>query len=360
MIIASVMTLIFTMAECIRLYELHDFGQEFTDIAVESAFSEYNPYLWKNYRILAVDMGYGTDNLGPSIMEQKTMDYCSVNANVDSGNNFARLKPDNCNVDKYSVLTDSNCQGVVMLGVKAAKDGMAQQIIDGIQGNVDIIHSVEKVNVEQIIEDGDKALTEEIEALEEKKAAALNDDDPNTNPEDYPEPGQVQDNPIDAYRFVKEGLSKGVLSQVTATENLSDKYMDLSEMPSCRNLQEGSRSIESGNSITDKALFIDYLMTNYSYYGNSLKHDGMQYEVEYLIAGDESDVEALGAVVTDLLLARETANYFTICNNNSLSSQADAIARILAGFTMNEGIIQAVKYAIMGAWAYIESLLDVR
>ena len=45
LIMAAVMTLIFTMAECIRAYELQDFSSEFTDMAVESAFSEYNPYL---------------------------------------------------------------------------------------------------------------------------------------------------------------------------------------------------------------------------------------------------------------------------------------------------------------------------
>ena len=75
LIMVAVMTLLFTMSECIRIYELHELAQEYTDMAVESAFSEYNPYLWSNYKILAIDLGYGTDSTGPGIMEQKTLDF---------------------------------------------------------------------------------------------------------------------------------------------------------------------------------------------------------------------------------------------------------------------------------------------
>ena len=71
LILVSVMTLLFTMSECIRLYALHDNASEFTDMALESAFSEYNPYLWANYKILAIDLGYGSDVTGPTIFQQK-------------------------------------------------------------------------------------------------------------------------------------------------------------------------------------------------------------------------------------------------------------------------------------------------
>ena len=82
------MTLLFAMTECIRVYEMHAIGQEFTDMAVESAFSEYNPYLWANYRILGLDLGYGSDTIGPSILEQKILDYSKCNSNVETGKNY--------------------------------------------------------------------------------------------------------------------------------------------------------------------------------------------------------------------------------------------------------------------------------
>lgn len=360
MVMVAVMTLIFTMSECIRVFEFHNLSQEYTDMAVESAFSEYNPYLWTNYRILAVDLGYGTDTIGPSILERKTMDYCSYNSNISEGKNYARLTPDSCRADKYTLLTDGQGQGVVRLGVKAAEDGLAQQIIDGVQGKSDSINGVEIVAVEELADSGDQALTQAKAELEEKKRIAAEDDNPDTNPSDYPEPGHVEDDPLDAFKAIRESFSKGVVSQVVSKDGLSEASIDEDTMPSHRSLHSGNQEIESGNAIVDKALFIDYLMTNYSYYGYDLKHDGLKYEVEYLISGKESDVESLARVVEELMVIREAANYTTIVNNSSLSSQAGAIAEILAGFTMNTAIIEAVKYAIIGAWAYIESILDIR
>lgn len=360
LIMAAVMTLIFTMAECIRAYELQDFSSEFTDMAVESAFSEYNPYLWTNYKILAVDLGYGTDLIGPSIMEQKTTDYCRYNANMEYGSNYARLIPVGCIAKEYTLLTDGYGQGVVYQGIKAAKDNMASQVIDGIQGNINGINGIEKVSVEKEAENGKNTLDNAKRELAEAKERAANDDDPNTNPGDYPEPEEVEDNPLDAFGVMKEAFSKGILSTVVNVEGISDKQFDLNTFPSHRSLNKGTKAIEAGNGISDKALFIDYLLTNYSYYGTDKSHAGMKYEIEYLISGKGTDAQALAAVVEELLLIREAANYTTILHSDSMRNQAKSIAAIIAGFTMNEGIVDLVAVAIMAAWAYVESTLDVR
>ena len=360
LIMVSVMSLIFTMAECIRIYELHDFASEYTDMAVESAFSEYNPYLWANYRILAVDLGYGTEAIGPAILEQKTLDYCRYNSNIDYGSNYARLTPASCNAKQYSLLTDNLGQGVIMLGTKAARDGMAAQVIDAVQGNVNDVNGVEIVNVDEQTQSGKADLENAKEELAAAKEAAANDDDPNTNPSDYPDPGEVEDDPLDAFGTMKEALSKGLLATVVDADTLSDKRVDLDNLPSHRSLNAGTGEVAYSTGITDKALFIDYLLTNYSYYGMDRKHAGMQYEIEYLVSGKETDAQSLAAVVEELMVIRESANYATILKTPSMVNQAQAIAEILAGFTMNPAIIEAVKYAIIGAWAYAESTLDIR
>ena len=360
LVMVSVMTLIFTMAECIRLYELHDFASEYTDMAVESAFSEYNPFLWKNYRILALDLGYGSDSVGTSILEQKIMDYCRYNSNIDYGFNYARLMPNQCVTNSYCLLTDKSGQGVVMLGTKAAKDGMATQIIDTVQNNINDVNAIEKVSVVEKAKNGKDALDDAKTKLNNDKQAAADDDDPNTNPEDYPSPGEVEDNPLDAFGVVKEAISNGILSTVIEADTIPDNRIDINNLPSHRSLIEGTNEMIATDSIANKALFIDYLLTTYSYYGMDKQHGGMSYELEYLISGKETDAQCLAAVVEELLLIRESANYATILLNPSLLAQAAAIAEVLAGFTMNPVIIEAVKYAIVAAWAYIESTLDIR
>lgn len=360
LVMVAVMTLIFTMGECIRIYELQDFSQEYTDMAVESAFSEYNPYLWTNYRILALDLGYGSGAVGPEMLEQKVLEYCTYNANIEYGSNYARLIPEASTANKYALLTDGNGQGVVMLGVKAAKDGLAQQIITGVQDKVESINSVEKVSAEDAASSGKATLEDEKAKQREKKQLAAIDDNPDTNPSDYPDPGEVEDDPLDAFNVMKESIQKGFLSTVTDAESLSDVQFDINTLPSHRQLNKGNMEIENGNAIVDKALFLDYILSSYSYFGRDLKHDGMKYEVEYLIAGKESDVQSLATVLEEILLIREGANLSTIMQNPSMVAQAQAIAEILAGFTMNPAIIEAVKYAVIGAWAYIESTLDIR
>ena len=40
--------------------------------------------------------------------------------------------------------------------------------------------------------------------------------------------------------------------------------------------------------------------------------------------------------------------------------QSETIAAALAGFTGNPAIIKTVQIAVVGAWAYIESIQDIR
>ncbi|SDH72477.1 hypothetical protein SAMN05421493_103151 [Pseudobutyrivibrio sp. 49] len=359
-ILVSVMCLIFTMSECIRFYEMQSFAQEYTDIAVESTFSEYNAYLWTNYKILAVDLGYGSSLKGPENMEEKTLDYCKYNADVSDGFNYARLFAESCTVNKYAFLTDKNGEGVIGLGVQAAKDGMAGQVVDGIQNHIDTVNGIEKIPVEEKVKSGKSSLDNAKAELAEKRRAAAEDDNPDTNPDDYPEPEEVEDNPLEAFDILKESFSKGVLATVTNAEKLSDVSVSLEKMPSHRQLSKGNLDFEEGVSLVDKALFLDYLITNYSYFGHDLEHDGLNYEVEYLLSGKETDPQCLASVVEQLLLVREGANFITIQTTRELNTQALSMAEALAGFTGNPVIIEAVYNAVIGAWAYAEATLDVR
>lgn len=351
LILVSVMTLLFTMSECIRLYALHDNASEFTHMALESAFSEYNPYLWANYKILAIDLGYGSDVTGPTIFQQKLIDYCRFNADIEYGNNFARLNPAGATINQYSLLTDGGGQAMVMQGVKGAKDDLAAQVIDGIQGHIDSINGVEKISVETKVNEGKSALEDAKRQQTEKIANA-------EEGEAYPEPEEVEDDPLDAFKLMKEAMSKGVLSTVMDVKNISDVSFDLAALPSHRPLMEGTAVIQSGNAITDKALFMDYILANYSRFDLDKHHEGMQYEVEYLIAGQESDAENLAVVVGEIMLIREAANFSTIMNSGVLKTQAKSVAAVLTSF--DPALEPVVELAVIGAWAYIESVLDVR
>ncbi|MCR5417022.1 MAG: DUF5702 domain-containing protein [Pseudobutyrivibrio sp.] len=361
MILVAVLTLLMTMAECIRIYELNTLAQSYTDEAVESTFSEYNPYLWANYGILAIDLAYGKDNVGPGIMKTRALGFCGTNSNVEEGYSYIRMQPNACDIDEYTLLTDNSGQAVINLGSKYALEGLGAQLVDGIGGNIDIINNIESEDVEGIVNSGNETLTQAKNDQAQAKEDARNDDDPDTSPDDFEDPGEVEDNPLDAFGKMKESFSKGVLATVVEKEaGLSEETIDLTNAPSVRALNKGTMDMTAGNAVVDKVLFTDYLLSNYGYYGDEKGHDGLKYELEYLVGGNETDTQNLAAVIERILLIREAANYYTIFNSTKLRLESESMAAILAGFTGNKVIIDAVELALIGAWAYMESTLDVR
>ena len=79
-----------------------------------------------------------------------------------------------------------------------------------------------------------------------------------------------------------------------------------------------------------------------------------------LIGGKDNDADNLRVTVDRLLLLREGLNMASLMAMPDKQSEAMALAVTLAGATVNPAIIEAVKYGILAAWAYVESVLDVR
>lgn len=86
----------------------------------------------------------------------------------------------------------------------------------------------------------------------------------------------------------------------------------------------------------------------------------LDYEVEYLVGGKESDGENLEAVVKDLLGMREALNFTTILQDGEKKNMALGIATAAVGFTGIPILVTAVQMGILLAWSFVESVLDVR
>ena len=86
----------------------------------------------------------------------------------------------------------------------------------------------------------------------------------------------------------------------------------------------------------------------------------MDYEMEYLIGGKNADQENLKAVVNRLLLMREGANLLYLETDSTKSQEAMSVALALTSVVANPELAEPVKHAILAAWAYAESISDVR
>ena len=94
----------------------------------------------------------------------------------------------------------------------------------------------------------------------------------------------------------------------------------------------------------------------------SMEHatDPLRYQLEYVIGGKNTDQENLKAVVYRLLAAREAANMMYLLQDPTRQAEIHEMALVICaaiGFPALEGI---VSLALQAAWAFGESLLDVR
>ena len=107
-------------------------------------------------------------------------------------------------------------------------------------------------------------------------------------------------------------------------------------------------------------LFLTYLFEKCGYYGNLKEDSLLQYQIEYIIAGKDNDWQNLEQIVKRLLRWREVSNMIYILSDSGKVAEAEAMALALAAVTLQPALTEPVKYTILYAWAYVESLQDVK
>lgn len=349
--LASVLLLFFLLLDLSRIYGQKQKADVISDIAAQSIFADYNRYLWDNYRILGVDASYGSGGGADfSMMESRMQEYLLKNGmSTDTkGREFFQLATEKCEVTQYGFITDDNGRSFLKQAAKQQKFEVAQKALEkALDRNKETEDAAEESeDVDELIDKGGEAMTES-ESIEVEEI-----------PEGMEKPAEDEVNPIDQ---IKEWKDNGILSQVLpSSAKISDKKVDLSEAVSKRTLARGNCAASEKLSAVDRALFAEYEKTHFSNYRNDLGHDGLSYEWEYVICGEDTDKGNLSGVVTRLLGIREAANFVSLMADEAKVAQADTHALTLAGWTGNAAIVNAVFFGLIASWAYMESVLDVR
>lgn len=348
LIMVAVMTLMFTMAELVRVNALIASAKNASAASAESAFSEFNVYMWKNYHLLGVDLGYEGTGLGSTDFNHR--------AEIFARNNVSKnLDVVGAYVEKYGFLTDESGKPVVYEGVRLAKDSLLTDIRDDIMAENNIIDMTETDPFEAIANGISSKAAAEEDCREKKRKLEAQEE---VDGEIY-EPQEVEDNPFDAFERFKEMLAQGVVGiLIQNPDAVSNEVIELSGLPSKRQLRKGTNKEAVEVSEIDKVFYGQYLLKNCGYYGSDIEHDSLKYEIEYILSGKPSDVENLSAVCNKLLLIREGINIACIMSSPTLKGEADAMAMALTGG--NPAFKGAVEVALIAAWAYVESILEVR
>lgn len=84
----------------------------------------------------------------------------------------------------------------------------------------------------------------------------------------------------------------------------------------------------------------------------------LQYELEYITSGHNTDKENLSSVATKLIFLRTLMNFIYIFTDKEKNTSAYATATTLVGFTCLAPLVTLIKIVILLVWAMLEALVD--
>lgn len=345
MLVASAL---FSLLEGVRFAEITRLTKWQSQIALESLFADYESRLWGKYRILACEK----EN-----MQEKILKYANERLEYDVGGiNFFQFQGTNVIIEEITRLTDGEGAAYVNLVSSYMKENityeMAQSIFSRYEGIKEMMDTSiwDWSEVEDALEQID-----EVKQDLEKNSTGLS---VQTSGNSVKKTQKVQEDLLGTMAELKK---KGVLELVIEdTDTLSDKKLDVSNVVSKRELEQGNELYEEEIDWMDRILFQQYLLKYLSNYCEETEDGGVAYELEYLIGQKASDIENLKSVVYELLAIREAANVCHIMADASKMNEAQIIAAAIAGISANGAVIEAVKMGLIMAWAFAESVLDVR
>ena len=285
-----------------------------TLLALESVFAEYDKELLEEYDLF-VHIGTAADVLN------NRLEYYGATNMTHS-------------VLKMELLTDENGQAFYEQAVRYAKDWL---------GMDDTFYETEyESGMEFFPEEEESMVMEDLENLLNQEGAEL------------PEDG----NPLSAIQNLK---NRNLLTLVAENPaELSNRSITTEKLPSKRELKEGNYGITQSFDAADKLFFVAYAAEHFRDYSDKNDSRTLCYEEEYLIGGYGSDKENLEKVCENILSIRMAINYVYLQTDSAKQAEAEVLAATLCGLLEIPGITQVVKQAILIAWAYGESIVDVR
>lgn len=376
------LSLICTMAESARVQGARVKAEAVFNMGLFSVFGEYEKKLLDQYDILFLDGAYGSGTYHTDKVRLRMEEFMSYNINPDKGLSGSRFDPlkmqlEESNITGIVLATDEKGEPFYQQAVTFMKDNLGTEILNKLKKESD--QAKEQEEAQKLYEESDKNNIKQLEDLKKQEAERIEQEKERIEQEaenksgdmDSKLPGTTEEesvseevsppveNPLEIIKKVKE---MGILALVLKDPDaLSQKALDLSSVPSGRSLEKGSLPIirEEGG-VSGSVLFQEYLLEHFPHMTSQKEKGALDYQLEYILCGKGSDQENLKGVVNRLLLLREGSNFLYALSNQDMQAQAGALAAAIVGILAVPGLVTVTKMALLLAWAYGESLLDVR
>lgn len=341
----------FALLETARLKGLGTKADIVSDAALESVFAEYQKEVYENYGLLMLDCAYGSGNFAIENVEKRLQEK-NLNNLKQSEKELYGINLTECKMTGYQLLTDDGGNVFRHLAARTAKREALVQEVDDFAEEIQQKESLEQENgtVEERLEEANKT----IEEVEQAKQAENTEE--KVGDISAQKPQEEVKNPVeDANQWKKSA----VLSLVIRDESqLSNKAIALEHTLEHRQKETGNLPVQGA--ILEELWFVKYLETHMGSYRQISSNHALDYEWEYILNGESSDRDNLKETVKSLIMIREIANMGYLIQDQQKCIEAEELAVALMGWSMNPPVVDATKWGILAAWAYSESILDVR
>lgn len=305
--------------------------------AIESVFAEYQRELLEDFDIFAMDSGYETGEYS----ERMITDRLSYYGASDMKNEITRIQ----------FLSDN--------GGKAFQEQAGAYVehkygLDSLKSYLGITetwkdHEQTSHEYQQEEQEADTSLDK---LLEEHEGHLPDDNNPLPNME------QVKKKPLTELVMPKD-------------RTVSDKKLDMGTLVSVRARNEGFGTFtDAAEEKTVSTLALgEYVLEHFSSAvldetTNELPNDNrtgaLDYETEYILGGQSSDRENLDTVIKKLLMLRYAPNYGYLLTDGERRAEAEGLALTLCTVLAVPAITEAVTQVLLLAWAFGESIMDLR
>lgn len=327
------------------------------DSALDSLFAGYDGDLFAQYGILALNQAESERAIADHLAEYLSYELHPVKDQLLAGGTFYREDVESVNLDEVHMLT---AQGGRLF---------KQEVLEYMKyaGIGDLLEEVGQQL--QLLQQGETAN----ENTSDKKWEVDHTDwNMYVPPEEAKEGSDDEGNRYDKERYEEE-MEQSIVAQVDALRGggflqlvlpseavLSDAKLTKKGMPSTDKSVDTLPKRSGVEEFAERLLYNEYVLSHFTSFVSAKKNYGMQYEVEYILYGKESDVENLKAFVNQFMWVREGLNILHILSSSEKMAELSALAATLVGWTFIPPLVTLVKYLLVAAWAYAESIMDAR
>lgn len=374
LLIVGIASAVFAFLEAARVSALKSESKLCAAQAADAVRASYQPDLWADYHLLFWEEGKIKDGKLPGIctLQTETIEKNRETASAENALShsffFLQVHLNELEVTGYQLASDDAGAAFRRQAADRMKEELASEAIDSLR---DIVTGSDPEQLERSGEAGEAQAEDAAKQLDEMRNGLVTEGAAPSPPEVLTEentalPAETgtnlpanAENPLEWMRKIKK---EGILALVMPERAVSAGQIDLSQSAGRRKLQTGTWQEDSAQA-ADNLLFHLYCESKFK---NVLEEqeradeNGLNYEMEYLVGGKASDEANMKAVVRRLLLMREGSNLLYLEQNAQKSQEAYAMALTITSAAASPELAEPVKHAILAAWAYAESISDVR